>query len=621
MNWYKHQELVMALFSGLLILVAYVLEKNDGASALYISLYLIAYVIGGYAKAKEGIEDTLETKTLNVELLMIFAALCAAGIGYWHEGAILIFIFAMSGALETYTLQKNERALHSLMALQPEEAWLVVGDETTKVLASTLQVGDLILVKPGERVPSDAIIVHGETTLDQAAITGESMPVTRQENEAVYAGTVNLTGAITARVNKAQQDTLVFKIIELVQNAQSEKSPAQQLIERYESGYVYTVLIGALLYAVVPPLFFAVDWTESIYRAAILLVVASPCALVAAIMPATLAAIANGAKRGILFKGGVHLENLANVNAIAFDKTGTLTRGEPKVVDVWTDTTQLTSKDWDIIASMERKSNHPLAHAIVSWKELQIGDGVFAIQTLKDVPGYGIESSVDNAYYQIGKRDFVLPALMDAQIPDEVNEWQKRGSTLVWVCRDGELIAVLAIEDTVRDESAQAIRALNNERIETIMLTGDTAQTAARIAEATGVKHVHAELLPAEKVTHVKEIKDAYGSVAMVGDGINDAPALANATVGIAMGEGSDVALETADVVLMKNELARIPEAIHLAKRMKRIVRQNIAISVGMITLLIISNLFGNLDMPLGVIGHEGSTILVILNGLRLLRP
>ena len=364
-------ELIAALFSGVLILIGWILDKNGiGTSAVII--YLLAYVIGGFAKAKEGIESTIHEKELNVEMLMILAAIGSAIIGYWTEGAILIFIFALSGALETYTMNKSHREISALMDLQPEEAMRVTNGISEKVAVSELVIGDHILVKPGERVPADGKIIDGRTNIDQAAITGESIPVTKSIGDEVFAGTVNLRGSITIEMTKPSSDSLFSKIITLVQSAQSEKSPSQLFIEKFEGTYVKTVLAVVALMMFVPHYALGWSWTETFYRAMILLVVASPCALVASIMPATLSAISNGARHGVLFKGGIHLENLGNLKAIALDKTGTLTKGKPEVTDV-VFREDLTEEDFLFhVASIETYSNHPLATAIVRYTKDRI---------------------------------------------------------------------------------------------------------------------------------------------------------------------------------------------------------------------------------------------------------
>ncbi|MGG3855941.1 heavy metal translocating P-type ATPase [Caldifermentibacillus hisashii] len=614
-------ELGFALFSGILILTGWILAKVD-QQAISVFFYIFAYVIGGYFKAKEGITDTVQNKTLNVELLMVLAALGSAIIGYWEEGAILIFIFALSGALETYTMSKSRKEISALMSLQPEEAWLIKDGKEVKVAVEQLQVGDHIFVKPGERIPADGCVIKGRTSVDQAAITGESIPVGKGRNDDVYAGTVNISGSITVEITKPSSDTLFQKIITLVQNAESQKSPSQQFIDRFEGTYVKLVLAIVSLMLFLPHYIFEWSWNETFYRAMVLLVVASPCAVVASIMPATLSAISNGARKGILFKGGTHLESLGNLQSIAFDKTGTLTQGKPEVNQylVRPDLEDEKHKILQIIAAIEKHSNHPLAQAIVRFATIKNQCVPIELDSIEDVSGWGVKAFFNGETWKIGKRAF-----MDGNIEEVIDDKQRsfleeQGNTIVYIGKDQQVVAAFALKDIVREESKQAITNLQALGIEPIMLTGDNANTAKAIASEVGIRHYIYECLPENKVNEIRAIKEKYGLTAMVGDGINDAPALATADIGMAMGEGTDAALETADVVLMKNDLTKISQAIHLSKRMNRIIKQNLIFSISVIILLVMSNFFQSIDLPLGVIGHEGSTILVILNGLRLLK-
>jgi Zn2+/Cd2+-exporting ATPase len=614
-----HMELLAAIVSGILIFFGWLYSKPE-MTGISITFYILAYIIGGFAKAKEGIEETIENKELNVEMLMVLAAIGAAIIGYWTEGAILIFIFAMSGALETYTSNKSHKEISALMELQPEEALRITDGKEEKVHVSKLTVGDLILVKPGERVPADGIIIKGETTIDESAITGESMPVQKEMDSEVFAGTVNINGSVTIQVTKPSSETLFQKIIQLVQSAQSEKSPSQLFIEKFEGQYVKIVLLVVFVMMFLPHYLLGWSWTDTFYRAMILLVVASPCALVASIMPATLSAISNGARHGILFKGGVHLENLSHIRAIAFDKTGTLTKGKPMVTDVIVRDDLNEEETMQTIASIENHSNHPLAQAIVQYVKKKGIATFIEPEQVKDVSGWGIESTINGVHWKVGKAEFVDNEQAYAFADGRMHQLAAEGKTIVFAADDKGIAALIALKDVVREDTTQAIQALKEHGIYTIMLTGDSETTAKAIAAESKVDDYLAECLPETKVEYVKELKKKYGTVAMVGDGINDAPALAAANVGIAMGEGTDVALETADVVLMKNDLPRIAEAIRLSKRMNRIVKQNIVFSITVIMLLIASNFLQLIDLPFGVIGHEGSTILVILNSLRLLK-
>lgn len=617
-NWFEHIELVAAILSGLLIVTAWLSGKN-GADTLSVSLYIAAFLIGGYAKAKEGIEETVKDRELNVEMLMVFAAIGSALIGYWTEGAILIFIFALSGALETYTLNKSHKEISSLMELQPEEAWLLNKDGTSvKVSTDSLSVGALLLVKPGERIPVDGKITSGTTSVDMSAINGESLPVTKGIDDDLYAGTVNLSGAIQMEMTKPSSETLFQKIITLVQSAQSEKSPSQQFIEKFEGTYVKIVLIAVFVMMFLPHFVFGWDWTTTLYRAIVLLVVASPCALVASVMPATLAAVSNGAKRGVLFKGGIHLELLSSVNAIAFDKTGTLTNGLPVVTDFIVREGEDSDETLALIAGIESQSNHPLAVAITNFADQKKLTPLQGIQT-EDLPGHGLRAIYQGKEFLVGNPRFVGKELAEDFNDGVAMNLSDGGKTVVFLKDERGIVAAIALKDTLRKEAIQAINELKKAGIQTIMLTGDNEKTAAAIQSEVQIDRYVAECLPEMKVEKLKELIKEYRSVAMVGDGINDAPALATATSGIAMGDGTDVALETADIVLMQNDLTKISYAIKLSRKMQRIVKQNVFFSIAVIAVLIVSNFMQVVDLPLGVIGHEGSTILVILNGLRML--
>lgn len=614
----EHAELIAALMAGIFILLAWRLDTS-GQTTASVLLYLIAFCVGGFAKAKEGIEETIEERKLNVELLMVLAAIGSAAIGYWTEGAILIFIFAVSGALETYAMNKSHREISALMNLQPEEAWLVRGGfEPMKVSVSTLQIGDHLLIKPGERIPADGIIFKGQSSIDESAISGEPLPISKSEGDEVFAGTVNLNGAITMEMTKANSETLFQKIIQLVQSAQSEKSPSQQFIEKFEGTYVKFVLLGVAIMMVLPHFLLGWDWTTTFYRAMVLLVVASPCALVASIMPATLATISNGAKNSVLFKGGLHLEHLSVLRALAVDKTGTLTQGKPVVTDFIVRDGVERETALAILAGIESQSNHPLAQAITSYAKAE-GIDILPQATIEDIPGWGIKGTIQNEEYQVGKPEFVDVQLANSFANAAVTKLTEEGKTVIFIRDQHGIVALTALKDTVRSEAKKAVTLLKELGIQVVMLTGDNEKTAKVIAKEAGVTEYVAECLPETKVTEMKRLLTQHQFVGMVGDGINDAPALATATTGIAMGEGTDVALETADVVLMKNDLSKIAYAVRLSRKMQRIVKQNIFFSIGVIIFLIASNFLQVVDLPLGVIGHEGSTILVILNGLRML--
>ncbi len=612
-------ELVAVVLCGIFIFFGWLLDRN-GFDILSSFAYILSFLIGGFTKAKEGILGTIKNKDLNVELLMIIAAIGSAVIGYWTEGAILIFIFALSGALESYTMNKSRKEISSLMKLQPEDALRITNGSEERVPVYQLSIGDHILIKPGERIPADGIIAKGISSIDESAITGESMPVTKELHHEVFAGTVNLNGSITIELTKPSNETLFQKIIELVQIAQSEKTPSQLFIERFEGHYVKVVLITTILMLFLPHYLLGWTWNETFYRAMVLLVVSSPCALVASIMPATLSAISKGARRGILFKGGVHLENLSTLQAIAFDKTGTLTKGEPEVTDIITGNDFSKDEVLLIAASIENHSNHPLANAIVKYTKENLSANLIQPDSIEDAAGWGMKAFIGETRWKIGKAGFVGKDKAYVFADEAAVSLASEGKTIVFVEKDEIIAGLIALKDMVREETKAAIDQLRKQGICTVMVTGDSWKTAQAISSESHVHEFVAECLPENKAAYIKNLQEKYRNVAMVGDGINDAPALATANVGIAMGGGTDVALETADIVLMKNDLPRISEAIQLSKRMNKIVKQNIIFSISVIVFLISSNFLQAVNLPLGVIGHEGSTILVILNSLRLLK-
>ncbi|MEC2059609.1 metal-transporting ATPase PfeT [Bacillus stercoris] len=615
-NWAQHAELIAALVSGALILAGWLLS---GHQVLSVTLFLLAFVIGGFAKAKEGIEETLESKTLNVELLMIFAAIGSALIGYWAEGAILIFIFSLSGALETYTMNKSNRDLTSLMQLEPEEATLLIDDETKRVPVSDLQAGDMIVIKPGERVAADGIIESGSTSLDESALTGESMPVEKNTGDAVFTGTVNRNGSLTVRVTKANEDSLFRKIIKLVESAQNSVSPAQAFIERFENAYVKGVLIAVGLLLFIPHFALGWSWSETFYRAMVFMVVASPCALVASIMPAALSLISNGARNGMLVKGSVFLEQLGSVQMIAFDKTGTVTKGQPAVETIRIAEGFNEAEVLEAVYAIETQSSHPLAQAITAYAE---GRGVnqSGYISIEETSGFGVMAEVSGAKWKVGKAGFIGEEMAAQFMKQTASDIIQSGHTIVFVKKDDQIAGCIALKDQIRPEAKEVMEELNRLGIKTAMLTGDHEDTAQAIAKEAGMTTVAAECLPDQKVNEIKRLKEEFGTIAMVGDGINDAPALKAADVGIAMGGGTDVALETADMVLMKNDLKKLVNMCRLSRKMNRIIKQNIVFSLAVICLLICANFLQVMELPFGVIGHEGSTILVILNGLRLLK-
>ncbi|MGB3637316.1 MAG: heavy metal translocating P-type ATPase [Rivularia sp. (in: cyanobacteria)] len=623
----QHPDAVAAIMCAVLLLSGWLCLQFSWIG-LALLILCAAYVIGGYESAKEGLTTLFQEKEFDVDLLMIVAALGAAFLGLWRreyhlivDGAVLILIFAISGALEGYAMQKTNNAISSLMGLTPDTARLILHGEERQVAIDKLAINDEILVKPGELIPTDAVIIQGASNLNEASITGESLPVEKTVGDQVFAGTINGTGALILRVHQPPESSLIQRVIRLVKQAQTEAPPSQIFVENLERNYAKVIVVCGILLAVLPPFIFNWDWETTIYKALIFLVVASPCALMAAIMPALLSGIANGARGGILFKGGAVLELVGKVKAIAFDKTGTLTTGEPQVIDIIAvdgDENQILS----VAAAVEVYSEHPIGKAIVEAakdKNLNLAP----VNNVVSHTGFGISGEIEDIDIKVGNAKFIES---DSDLPaDLVAKSQKletQGKTIVWVAQSENILGIIAVADTIRPEAATTIQRLKQIGIQNIIVvSGDRQLTTSYIAQQLGISEVYAELLPEDKVTVIRRLKRQYQTVAMVGDGINDAPALATASVGIAMGTtGSDIALETADIVLMADRLEKLVATINLGRRAIRVIKQNIVFALCSIGLLLVANFATGINLPLGVIGHEGSTVLVTLSGLRLLR-
>lgn len=623
-----HPDTIAALVCGVLVFFGW-LTLQSGWLGLALLLLLCAYVIGGYQSTREGLTTLFVDRELDVDLLMIVAALGAAGLGLWRreyafivDGALLILIFAVSGALEGYAMQRTERSIRGLMNLTSDSATVWQNGQARSVAIADLQIGDEVIVKPGELVPTDGLIVEGFSTLNQASITGESMPVEKTIGDPVFAGTINGNGAFRLKIHQPPESSLIQRVIRLVEQAQNETPPSQRFIERFERGYAKAIVIVSLLLLLLPPLVWNWSWETTIYRALIFLVVASPCALMAAIMPTLLSGIAHGAKQGILFKNGAQLELIGRVKAIAFDKTGTLTIGKPQVVQMIA-VDSVETPLLQIAAALESLSEHPIGNAIVRFAQEQQLECP-PVTNVQSYPGQGVTGMVGQELAIVGKAAFVWAAVggWSEVLISSAQQLEETGKTIVWVAYGGKPLGVIAVADTVRPEAASTIARLKRMGIqEIVMLTGDNDRTGQSIAAELGITKVYAELLPEDKVDVIRSLQRQYQTVAMVGDGINDAPALAQATVGIAMGTiGSDVALETADIILMADRLEQLIIAITLGRRSQQIVKQNIGFALSFIVLLLIANFTGGMTLPIGVIGHEGSTVIVILSGLRLLR-
>jgi Zn2+/Cd2+-exporting ATPase len=614
--WEDHAEAATTALCAMAVLAGWLLLRS-GAHTVGVAVLITGYVLGGYRQARDGIVTLIRDRELDVDLLMVVAAIGAAAIGEWFDGALLIFIFALSGTLEGYASARTTRDITALMALTPDEAIVLRDGAELNVPASDLNVGDSIVVRPGARIPADGTVTEGRTAVNQAPITGESAPVEKALGADVFAGSINGHGALYVRVTRAPGDTLLARIITLVKEAQANRPAAQLFIERFERGYAKVVVLGAIALGSVPTI--AGWWTprEAIYRAMIFLVVASPCALAAAMMPTLLSALSNAARHGILFKGSAFVEALGKIDAIAFDKTGTLTSGHPVVAEVVSTSDAAPELLLAQAASIESASEHPVGRAIVA-EAARRRLTLAPVSDFQAVVGAGARARLSGVEWSVGR-----PALfsMADDVARSVAQLESQGHTVVLV-GNGACLGYIALRDKVRPEAGSAVAFLRQLGIKPIVgLSGDSRATANAVATEVGVDEMHAGLYPEDKVRKVRELASRHGVVAMVGDGVNDAPALAVANVGIAMGGiGTDVALETADVVLSRDDVSMVPYAVALGRRSLRIIRQNLAIALTVIVALVLSDLFGVISLPWGVVGHEGSTLLVTLNGLRLLR-
>ncbi|EOT27911.1 heavy metal translocating P-type ATPase [Enterococcus saccharolyticus] len=572
-------------------------------------IYLVGIILGGLEITIEGLQELMKEKQFNVDLLMIIAAVSAGIIGDWREGALLIFIFSLSHLMEEYATEKSARAINHLVNRQPKVARMILANGDYQLVdVNQVTIGDRLAVFKGEHIPTDAIILQGASELDESIVNGESIPQLKQQGAEVFGGTINLGNELIIEVNKEQSETVFSKIIQLVEEAQNSQTKTETFIQKIENRYVLVILVGVPLAILFFHFGWHWAWNESVYRGVNLLVVASPCALVASSTPALLSAISNGARHGVLFKGGTYLEALAEIKSIAFDKTGTLTTGKPNVTDTF-----WTIPEEEIIPfviGLEEKSTHPLAQAIVRhWP-----DSPKEPLLVEELTAKGIQSLHNGIHYYIGKK------LGSYTEPSMIQEWKKQGKTVVYVERNRQFVGAIALRDTLNPHAKEVIHYFNEAHVHTMMLTGDNPHTAETIAREIGIHDYQANLLPADKVRFLNEQKQKFGKTAMLGDGVNDAPALASATIGIAMGEGTDVAMDIADVVILENNLSKLIYTHQLSQKMKHVIIQNICFSIAVILLLIAINLLQILTIPLAVIGHEGSTILVILNGLRLLK-
>ncbi|WP_273478599.1 heavy metal translocating P-type ATPase [Ignavigranum ruoffiae] len=619
-SWVKeNKEMTLTIISGLLIIIGFILKYSQ-TNDTSVPIFILAFLIGGYNSAKNAYLELVQDYHLSVDVLMILAAVGACIIGYWTEGALLIFIFSLSESLEVMAMAKSRDAITKLMKMTPDTARKYNNDgQIIEVPTNELKIGDKVQVRKGESVPIDGKLLSKHAVINEASITGEPVPVTKETGDDVIGATINEEETFDMEVSVENEDTLFSKIIKMVEEAQNSPSKTDSFIKGIEDNYVKIVLIAVPLFIILAPSIFGWTLSEAFYRGMVLLTVASPCALVASAAPTNLSAISRAAKKEIIFKGADTVEQLTDLKAIIFDKTGTLTIGKPEVHEVFYEEAADRQAVNQVIKAAENGSTHPIATAILDHLE---DTPLIQLDDVKDITGKGLEVQAFNQSWKIGSRNFVIDNLTE-KIGQEslakIDELQTQGATVIYVSANNQLLAYFALMDELKAESKSAIDELHKLGIQTVMLTGDQEKTAKYIAKELGIDEVRANLLPQDKVSHVKELQEKYNSVAMVGDGINDAPALATANVGISMASGTDIAMETSDIVLIKDSLDQLPFAIGLSHKMHQITKQNIIFSLSVIVLLIISNLFQAINLPIGVVGHEGSTILVILNGLRML--
>ncbi|KEF38420.1 copper/silver-translocating P-type ATPase,heavy metal-translocating P-type ATPase, Cd/Co/Hg/Pb/Zn-transporting [Schinkia azotoformans MEV2011] len=622
--FWKQKENIKVYISSLLLLFAWFLGHQYGEDHIApMIVFAASILIGGYTLFRKGLKN-LSKFQFDMSTLMTIAIIGAALIGEWSEGATVVILFAISEALERFSMDKARESIESLMDIAPKEALIRRGTRELPINVYDIQIGDTMIVKPGQKLAMDGIVVKGTSTLNQAAITGESVPVTKTIDDEVFAGTLNEEGLLEVKVTKLVEDTTLSKIIHLVEEAQAERAPSQAFIDKFAKYYTPVIVVLAFLIASIPP-FLGGDWSTWIYQGLSVLVVGCPCALVISTPVSVVTAIGNAARNGVLIKGGIHLEKTGSLKVIAFDKTGTLTKGIPVVTDIVT----FDGNENEILAitaAIEKGSQHPLASAIMKKAEangLNFND--IAVEELQSLTGKGIKARVKNEMYYVGSPNLfkeILPDGIDNTITEKISTLQTQGKTVMIIGTENKILCLIAVADQIRETSKEVIYKLHQLGIKkTVMLTGDNKRTANVIGKEVGVSEIKADLLPEDKLTFIKELRENYQSVAMVGDGINDAPALAASTVGVAMGgAGTDTALETADIALMSDDLSKLPFTMNLSRKALGTIKQNIAFSLVMKALALLLVVPGWLTLWIAIFADMGATLIVTLNSLRLLK-
>lgn len=610
----------LLLLSGLFLVSGFLGSLTEMSPYIVIFLYAISILIGGYKTAKSAFY-AIKSRSLDMNVLMTAAVIGAAMIGEWLEGATVVWLFSLGNALQTKSIERTRNSIRSLLDLAPPEAWVKQSQGLVRKPVEEVAVGDIIVVKPGDKIPLDGEVVQGESSVNQAPITGESIPVDKQIGDAVYAGSINEHGSLEIKVTKLVEDTTISKIIHLVEEAQEKKAPTQAFVDKFAQIYTPIVFILALIFMIFPPLLGFGAWGDWLYKGLELLVVACPCALVISTPVAIVSAIGNAAQNGVLIKGGAFLETAGSITAIAFDKTGTLTEGKPKVSQV----IPLNTTEFHLLSiarTLEENSTHPIALAVVNYakeKEIPSQNG----SLFKIMVGKGVHATIEGIEYFAGN----LKLFQDIKTPlgdyeSKINSLLNEGNTLVIVGTREQILGIIVVADTIRESTVETLQGLKKVGVEQIvMLTGDNKGTAEKVASQTGVNRYFAELLPEDKETSIKQLQKEGKRVAMVGDGINDAPALATADLGIAMGgAGTDTAMETADIVLMADKLEKLPYTIKLSRKALKVIKQNIWFSLIVKFVALFFIFPGWLSLWIAVLSDTGAALLVILNSMRLLR-
>ena len=619
-TWWREPQQLALYGSFLTAVIAFAAGYLGTSLTIVNGLYLLAVLIGVYYPARKAL-IALKNLTPTIHLLMLIGSVGAMALGLWGEAAVLIIVYSLGDVLESYAVDKARGAIRSLMALVPKEALVRRNGRETICAVETISVGEVVIVRPGERVPVDGTVVAGSSYVDQAAVTGEPVPVHRGPGEDVFAGTINQNGSLEVRVTKPASETMLSRIILSVEEAQAKRTSYQRFSDSFGKWYTPVMFVLGVLVATVPPLFFGAEWYPFIYRGLVVFVVSCSCGLALSVPVAVVGAMANAAKQGTVFKGGAYLETIETVKAIAFDKTGTLTIGRPAVTDVVTFDDLTGDELLDLAACIESRSGHPLAAAIVrKARESGTFSGRPAVQ-FEETAGRGVAATVDGQACRIGgPRAMLEEGIEIGHAEETIARIEGEGRTVVLVSRDGTLAGLVAIADEVRPGAVEALQRLKHAGVRTVMLTGDNERSARAIAQRVGVDEYRAQLLPTDKVDVVRQLRERYGAVAMVGDGINDAPAMAAADVGIAMGAaGTDIAIEAGDVVLMSDDLGKLAYVRELSHRTVTVIRQNIAVSLINVAFMVVAALLGYLGLVTGLLLNEGSAVFVILNALRLL--